>query len=199
MPIAEARGGYATIREQAVALFVNKGFGQVGMRELARHVGVAPGSLYHYFPSKQHLLFDLIDELYEELHWLVRSLAPKVATGKRTVPDVIRAHLQLHRERPLQFQLASHGFIYLDAAQQQLISHQYARYEDAFLRLIFSESLLAHPSCAAAGRAITRFLNGLAGAPGEQPLTDDAWVNLVERMIECFESRCAPADAASRQ
>lgn len=50
---AEAYWGYETIRAQALELFVNKGFGQVSMRELARHVGLAPGSLYNHFPSKQ--------------------------------------------------------------------------------------------------------------------------------------------------
>ncbi|WP_260957766.1 hypothetical protein [Pseudomonas citri] len=97
------------------------------------------------------------------------------------------------------FQLALQGFAYLDAVQQQQVSQQYARYENAFLRVVFSDALLAHSSCAAAGHAITRFLNGLTGRPQDQPLTDDAWVSVVERMIECFESRFLCADAPSFQ
>ena len=54
-------------RDRAMALFAEKGFGQVSMRELAAHVGLTAGSLYHHFPSKQDLLYDLIEELYEEL------------------------------------------------------------------------------------------------------------------------------------
>ena len=46
-------------RDQAMALFAEKGFGQVSMRELAAHVGLTAGSLYHHFPSKQDLLYDL--------------------------------------------------------------------------------------------------------------------------------------------
>jgi hypothetical protein len=53
-------------RDRAMALFAEKGFGQVSMRELAAH-GLTAGSLYHHFPSKQDLLYDLIEELYEEL------------------------------------------------------------------------------------------------------------------------------------
>ena len=68
----EGYSGYETIRAQALELFVSKGFGQVSMRELARHVGLAPGSLYNHFPSKQALLFDLIEEIYEELYLLVK-------------------------------------------------------------------------------------------------------------------------------
>ena len=33
-------------RDQAMALFAEKGFGQVSMRELAAHVGLTAGSLY---------------------------------------------------------------------------------------------------------------------------------------------------------
>ncbi|WP_413776131.1 TetR/AcrR family transcriptional regulator [Pseudomonas sp. B21-056] len=97
MSIAENRSGYDAIREQAVMLFVSKGFGQVGMRELARHVGIAPASLYHYFPSKQQLLFDLIDEFYEELHLLVRELTPRRA-GDRSSPSSMTPGLTWWRE-----------------------------------------------------------------------------------------------------
>ena len=53
------------------------------MRELAAHVGLTAGSLYHHFPSKQDLLFDLIEELYEELQaTLDRAGAPSLAARR---------------------------------------------------------------------------------------------------------------------
>ena len=96
---------YEERRDKALELFALKGFGQVSMRELAAHVGLTAGSLYHHFPSKQHLLFDLIEELYEEL---LATLHP-VGRGKGAaarLSAVIRAHWELHAERPLQFRLA---------------------------------------------------------------------------------------------
>ena len=56
-----------TLRGKALVLFAERGFAQVGMRELALHLGMAAGSLYHHFESKEQLLFELIEELYEEL------------------------------------------------------------------------------------------------------------------------------------
>ncbi|MNT96843.1 Bacterial regulatory protein, tetR family [compost metagenome] len=58
-------------------LFARKDFDQVGMRELATYLGLSPGSLYHYYPRKQDLLFDLIEEFYDELISNVQSVERK--------------------------------------------------------------------------------------------------------------------------
>jgi AcrR family transcriptional regulator len=71
-------------RDRAMALFAEKGFGQVSMRELAAH-GLTAGSLYHHFPSKQDLLYDLIEELYEELQ--------ATPTGRRAMARASRCWL----------------------------------------------------------------------------------------------------------
>ncbi|MNM13398.1 HTH-type transcriptional repressor KstR2 [compost metagenome] len=67
MPMPERCSRFAEYRDKVLELFASKGFGQVGMRELATCLGLSPGSLYHHYPSKQHLLLDLIEEFYEEL------------------------------------------------------------------------------------------------------------------------------------
>ena len=38
------------------------------MRDLAAHMGVSAGSLYHHFPSKQYILFELLEEFYAGLN-----------------------------------------------------------------------------------------------------------------------------------
>ncbi|PBJ22869.1 HTH-type transcriptional repressor FabR [Pseudomonas ogarae] len=190
MSIAETRGGYDTIRERALELFVSKGFGQVSMRELARHVGIAPGSLYNHFPSKQALLFDLIEEFYEELLMLVQPVRQRTA-GAHPLLDLIAAHLQLHRERPLHFRLALQGFAYLDTAQKQRITLKRVSYEHAFLRGVFSDTLSAQETAAAVGHVITRFLNCLPGWLEGHPLADEVNTHLIERLIKGAVQECS--------
>ncbi|MFJ7884433.1 TetR/AcrR family transcriptional regulator [Pseudomonas sp. NPDC096917] len=48
-------------------LYATRGFAQVSIRELASHLRVTSGAIYQHYPSKQHLLFDYIEELYEDL------------------------------------------------------------------------------------------------------------------------------------
>jgi AcrR family transcriptional regulator len=43
-------------------LFVEKGYGSITMRQLAQGLGVSTGTLYHYFPSKEALFLQLVDE-----------------------------------------------------------------------------------------------------------------------------------------
>ena len=48
----------------ALELFGSRGYGAVGVAELAAHAGVQKGSFYHFFPSKEALALAVIDE-----HW----------------------------------------------------------------------------------------------------------------------------------
>lgn len=53
--------------KKSADLFAERGFAQVGMRELARHLGISSGSIYHHIESKQALLGELIEDLYQTL------------------------------------------------------------------------------------------------------------------------------------
>jgi AcrR family transcriptional regulator len=46
-------------------LFAEKGYGTITMRQIAEGLGVSTGTLYHYFPSKQDLFEQLVEELVE--------------------------------------------------------------------------------------------------------------------------------------
>ena len=43
-------------------LFAQKGYGSITMRQLAQGLGVSTGTLYHYFPSKEALFLQLVEE-----------------------------------------------------------------------------------------------------------------------------------------
>jgi AcrR family transcriptional regulator len=51
----------ASIHAKALELIVRHGFEALTMRQLADAVGLQAGALYHYYPSKQALLFALIE------------------------------------------------------------------------------------------------------------------------------------------
>ncbi|TNF83457.1 TetR/AcrR family transcriptional regulator [Pseudomonas sp. ICMP22404] len=194
MSTAEAYKGYDTIRAQALELFVNKGVGQVSMRELARHVGLAPGSLYNYFPSKQALLFDLIEEIYDELYLLVQP-ARQGAAKARSLSDLIVAHLRMHRRRPQSFRLALQGFVYLDDAQQQRIVHKRKLYESAFIAAVSNATFPANDTGSVALHAIIQFLNCLPDWLDDRQLDDEACMLLVEQLITGALRVCSEANS----
>lgn len=55
----------ATILEAATRVFTEKGYHGATMRKIAREAGVATGTLYLYFPSKEAAFLALVDELKE--------------------------------------------------------------------------------------------------------------------------------------
>jgi AcrR family transcriptional regulator len=54
-------------------LFAQKGYGSITMRQISQGLGVSTGTLYHYFPSKQALFEQLVEETCQ--HDVVMALA----------------------------------------------------------------------------------------------------------------------------
>lgn len=51
---------------QCFNLFAQKGYAAITMRQIAQELGVSTGTLYHYFPSKEVLFEQLIEELNQQ-------------------------------------------------------------------------------------------------------------------------------------
>lgn len=51
----------ARLLDAACAVFVTRGYGAAGMRELAEAASVSTGTLYHYFPDKRSLFTLLVE------------------------------------------------------------------------------------------------------------------------------------------
>lgn len=62
----ERSHGEKQIIEAAKRLFLMKGFHQVSTSEIIKEAQVAKGTLYHHFPSKQHLAVAVVGEILEE-------------------------------------------------------------------------------------------------------------------------------------
>jgi len=54
------------IIEAAKNLFIKEGFDNTAVSDIANHINIASGLVYHYFKSKTELLYAVIDELVKE-------------------------------------------------------------------------------------------------------------------------------------
>lgn len=54
------------ILDAALLLFVEKGYDKATMRQIAAQADMAPGSIYHHFPTKEHIVQAFYDVLHEE-------------------------------------------------------------------------------------------------------------------------------------
>ena len=66
----------AALRKGAAAYFAEHGFDRASMAGAARHCGVSKALLYHYYDSKESLLFDILDTHLAELVEVAENAAP---------------------------------------------------------------------------------------------------------------------------
>ncbi|MDT0157267.1 TetR/AcrR family transcriptional regulator [Microbacterium sp. ARD32] len=68
----------ARIRDAAMRSFMQRGYADTTIREIAAQAGVSVGNAYYYFPSKTHL----VQELYQQVQRdHARAAVPKLAEG----------------------------------------------------------------------------------------------------------------------
>jgi TetR/AcrR family fatty acid metabolism transcriptional regulator len=82
----------------ASRLFAEKGYGSTTTSEIAQEAGVAEGTLYHHFGSKDGIFLTIFDELVEEYMAGVESLVKEKNTGAEALSGLIRFHFE-HLER----------------------------------------------------------------------------------------------------
>ena len=69
----------AEILEVAQRLFFQKGYRQTSVQDIIAEIGIAKGTFYHYFSSKQDLLDGMIDRMIDQT---LQSLEPVVADAQ---------------------------------------------------------------------------------------------------------------------
>ena len=98
----------AEILEGALTLFSSKGFHETTMEEVAKEAGVAKGTIYLYFQSKEHLLLALKREFMQGLTDVVADIvadaiehleAGKQADYRDIIDDIFEAVVEYHRQR----------------------------------------------------------------------------------------------------
>jgi AcrR family transcriptional regulator len=81
MPRTDARGGPQTrarISQVATRLFLERGFDEVTVTEVARQAGVSSVTVFNHFPRKEDLLLDRAVDAVELVRSAVRGRAPGV-------------------------------------------------------------------------------------------------------------------------
>jgi AcrR family transcriptional regulator len=78
-------------------LFADKGYANVTTRQVSKALGVSTGAMYHYFPSKQALFEQLVEEISWQDVQLFKSIDPGGALTERI--DKLGDLLIKHEER----------------------------------------------------------------------------------------------------
>ena len=95
-----------TILDAASRLFIEKGFGGTNINDIADAVGVTRTALYYYFPSKEHMLEALTEDVTEKAGLLAQSVSKRDALpAAEALEQLILQHAGLILAHPLQFRV----------------------------------------------------------------------------------------------
>ena len=89
----------AALRKGAAAYFARLGYDRASMTGAARECGVSKALIYHYYDSKEALLFDILDAHLSALVEVVED------AGEDGIPGLIRAVLSAYEDADAEHKL----------------------------------------------------------------------------------------------
>jgi TetR/AcrR family transcriptional regulator, fatty acid metabolism regulator protein len=88
------------ILDAAERIFAQSGFFNARVSEIARSAGVADGTIYLYFKSKDDLLISLFESRMERVNAQLAAAAASARTPTGKLEAIIRTHLAMVRDNP---------------------------------------------------------------------------------------------------
>lgn len=110
MPKAFTETEFKNFRENLLKtgekIFLEKGLKKAGIVELTSTVGIALGSFYKFFPSKEELLLELLDIYNNETFDLLKSILNRqMEENKLDMEEIILATFESYRKKPVYMML----------------------------------------------------------------------------------------------
>lgn len=183
------------LADAALNLFLERGYDQVSIRDIAEAADVSTTTLFKHFPGKEALVFDEDSDQQAALVAAVRDRAPG-----RSIPQALREHIKRVRIRPDESDARLTGFIELvknTAVLAEYAHRMWMRHQDALARAIAADigAPADDPHCGALARFALEARN-LGHA-------DDAPLRAVDAAFDLLEhgwnpARPAPVDPLSR-
>jgi AcrR family transcriptional regulator len=119
----------AKIRETALTLIARYGFEAMSMRDLGAAVGVGAPALYRYYPTKQALLFSLLNTHLDDLSAAWAAADNSKAIAMTRLNAFVANHIAFHVERRLATQISNFELRSLDKENLTVILRRRNDYE----------------------------------------------------------------------
>jgi len=133
LPVAEPRFDrqLGIILEHATEVFCEKGYTGASMRDLSRATGMSLAGMYHYFGSKERLLYLIQKHTFTEILDRLRERLENVSNAEQGIRTFILNHLEYFLERQQAMKVLSHE----DEALEGNYGSQIAEIKRAYYRI----------------------------------------------------------------
>jgi AcrR family transcriptional regulator len=205
-PMADHSSTRAAIDEAALELFARLGYHATSMRAIAAEAGVQPASLYHWYPSKESILFGMQDAFMDALTREVLAVVERQDGPAHRLAAAVRAHVVYHGRHSREAFVTDTEIRALEPAAQRKLIARRDDYEEIFeapIRAGVQSGELRCPQPKVATYAILLQCTGVAlwfDARGKLSLDEvaDVHVELVLGAVGASRQLIAEAVAATR-
>lgn len=94
-----------TILDAAAKLFLEEGYAQFSMRQIAEGIGYSATTIYRYFSDKDDLLFAVVDRGFHEFEQALTTAAASSHDPTERLRALGRAYIDFGRANPAYYQL----------------------------------------------------------------------------------------------
>ena len=116
-------GIYLGILTQAAALFSAQGYMRSSIADLADACQLSRGALYHYFDSKEAILFAILDAHIREMIARVETAVSEGGSTLTQFRNVIRTIVEVNAKSPHEQRVLIHDLSFLNEDEQQLLKN----------------------------------------------------------------------------
>ena len=109
---------YHAIMDCAAALFAKEGYPSAKMQDVAKACGATKSMLYHYFPTKDDLLFALLEEHLERVLQSVDEAVAAQVQPRDKLLALVEAYVQKSAQSRRRHMVAMQDVKYLTKARQ---------------------------------------------------------------------------------
>ncbi len=120
----------------SVHLFLEQGFPETTMREIAAAAGMGKSTLYDYFKTKDEILLWGVDDEIYDLTELARKIASQEIPAGAKIHQIMLAHLEFLLAKKEFYARVTHEVQRLDAESQKRIQARRHAYQDLLCSLV---------------------------------------------------------------
>ena len=153
------------IEDVASALFSERGYAATSMRDIARALDLQGGSLYAHIPSKEAVLWSIVDDAARRFHAAVRPVADGPGPATERLRAMIHAHVLVLAESLERASVYLFEWTFLGPERREQVARSRAAYQALFEQVI-AEGRAAGELADADGKLAAIFvLSALNGLP----------------------------------
>jgi AcrR family transcriptional regulator len=189
------------IEDVASALFGERGYPATSMRDIARALDLQGGSLYAHIPSKEAVLWSIVDDAARRFHAAVGPIADGTGPAAERLRAMVHAHVGVLAESLERASVYLFEWTFLAPERREQVARSRAAYQALFERVIAEGRAAGELAEVDPKLAATFVLSALNGLPRwyrpDGPLAPDAVAERFAGMILRGLAARAPDEAAA--